>query len=107
MMRTSVGSAVNGPFSGVEHGNTVGLYVPMNATGTEAAGVTLAMCCPDAFRERAFADKSAVVRAIRNKPTRKNGRPARTRADVERESDFIGERVGWLWLFTYNSKIVS
>jgi hypothetical protein len=76
----------------VAHGKTVGVYVPLNATGTETAGLTV-LTSParfaDVLRARAFADKSDAVRTMRKMLARKKGKLARTRADVEREFDFI------------------
>ena len=71
--------------------------MPLNGTGTASAGVNvLVVLIPfcEALRLRALADKSVTVETRKKMPISKNGKPAKMRADVEWEMDFILKRSG-------------
>ena len=66
----------------------------MKLEGTETAGLTLLTVVVRfvaVLRARAVADKSVALKTTRKMLTRKNGKPARTRALMEEEFFFMVE----------------
>jgi len=77
---------------GVPHGNTVGVYVPLNGDGTAKLGeitdgAALARALDLAFRVAPY----VVDKASNTIPVNRNGIPASTRALMEEEFFFIVE----------------